>query len=217
MNPHPKSSNPTSNIQKSKIQQSKVRLSESDLINQLRNNDPAACKILVETHGKLVFNTALGLLQHRSDAEDMSQEVFAYAFQSMDTFRGEARLSTWLYRITVSKSLDLLKARKRLKRFGFLQSLFEPESAKLAIDPPHFQHPGVLLEKQEQAQILFLAIEKLSENQKTAFVLHKLEDLSYAEIAEVMQLSLASIESLLFRAKQNLRVYLGNWYEQNKF
>lgn len=192
-------------------------MSETDLIHQLRNNDPAACKTLVERHGDLVFNTALGLLQHHSDAEDMAQEVFAYAFQSADKFRGEAKISTWLYRITVSKSLDVLKARKRVKRFGFMQSLFEADGAKLAIDKPHFQHPGVLMERQEQAHILFLALEKLPENQKTAFVLHKLEDLSYTEIAEVMQMSLSSIESLLFRAKQNLRVYLCKWYEENRF
>lgn len=191
-------------------------MSESELINLLQNNDPTACKTLVERHGDLVFNTALGLLQHRSDAEDMAQEVFAYAFQSVGKFRGEAKISTWLYRITVSKSLDLLKARKRVKRFGFLQSIFEMDGAKLAVDKPHFQHPGVLMENQERAQILFLAIEKLPDNQKTAFVLHKLEDLSYAEIAEIMQLSLASIESLLFRARQNLRAHLGHWYEQNK-
>lgn len=191
-------------------------MSESELINLLQNNDPTACKTLVERHGDLVFNTALGLLQHRSDAEDMAQEVFAYAFQSVGKFRGEAKISTWLYRITVSKSLDVLKARKRVKRFGFLQSIFEKDGAKLAIDKPHFQHPGVLMENQERAQILFLAIEKLPDNQKTAFVLNKLEDLSYAEIAEIMELSLASIESLLFRARQNLRTLLGNWYEQNK-
>ena len=192
-------------------------MTEPELLNQLRIKDPLACKYLVEKYGNLVFNTALGLLQHRSDAEDMAQEVFAYAFQSAERFRGEAKISTWLYRITVSKSLDLLKAKKRVKRFGFLQSIFESEGAKLAVDRPHFQHPGVLMENQEQAQILFLAIEKLPDNQKTAFVLHKLEDLPYAEIAEVMALSLASVESLLFRAKQNLRQHLGNWYEQNRF
>ena len=192
-------------------------MTESALLTLLRNNDPAACQTLVEKHGALVFNTALGLLQHHSDAEDMAQEVFAYAFQSMGKFRGEAKISTWLYRITVSKSMDALKARKRIKRFGFLQSIFESEGAKLALDKPHFQHPGVLMENQEQAQILFLAIEKLPDSQKTAFVLHKLEDLSYAEIAEVMQISLASVESLQFRAKQNLRQYLGDWYAQNKF
>jgi RNA polymerase sigma-70 factor (ECF subfamily) len=71
------------------------------------------------------------------------------------------------------------------------------------------------LERQEQAQILFLAIEKLPEQQKTAFVLHKLEDQSYAEIAEIMQISLASVESLMFRARQNLKTHLGKWYQAN--
>ncbi len=192
-------------------------MTESELLNLLRKNDPVACKFFVEKHGNLVFNTALGLLQHRSDAEDMSQDVFAYAFQSVGKFRGEAKISTWLYRITVSKSLDALKAKKRVKRFGFLQSIFEGTGVKLAFDKPHFQHPGVLMENQEQAQILFLAIEKLPDKQKTAFVLHKLEDLPYAEIAEIMQMTLSSVESLLFRAKQNLRQHLGHWYEQNRF
>lgn len=192
-------------------------MTESELLNRLRTNDQAACKYLVEKYGNMVFNTALGLLQHRSDAEDMAQEVFAYAFQSVEKFRGAAKMSTWLYRITVSKSLDVLKAKRRVKRFGLLQSIFESEGAKLAVDQPHFQHPGILMENRERAQILFLAIEKLPDKQKTAFVLHKLEDLPYNEIAEVMELSLASVESLLFRAKQNLRQYLGNWYEQNRF
>ena len=192
-------------------------MKETELINLLQKSDPAACKLLVEKFGPLVFNTALGLLQHRSDAEDMAQEVFVYAFQSIGQFRGNARISTWLYRITLSKSLDVLKAKNRTKRFGFFQSIFQSDGASLEIDKPHFQHPGVLMENQERAQILFLAIEKLPDNQKTAFVLHKLEDLPYGEIAEVMQLSVSSVESLLFRAKQNLRHYLGHWYEQNRF
>jgi RNA polymerase sigma-70 factor (ECF subfamily) len=111
--------------------------------------------------------------------------------------------------------MDTLKARKRQKRFGFLQSIFSGEGVRLAVDKPHFQHPGILLERQEQAQILFLAIEKLPEQQKTAFVLHKLEDQSYAEIAEIMQISLASVESLMFRARQNLKTHLGKWYQAN--
>ena len=192
-------------------------MSETELVERLRHKDPAACKLLVDRYADQVFNTALGLLQHHSDAEDLTQEVFAYAFQFVGAFRMESKLSTWLYRITWSKSLDFLKAKKRQKRSGFLKSLFEPEGAKLAVDQAHFQHPGVLMENQERAKALFLAIEKLPEKQKTAFVLHKLEDLSYAEIAEVMELSLASVESLLFRAKQNLRQYLGKWYEQNRY
>ncbi len=87
---------------------------------------------------------------------------------------------------------------------------------RLTKDPPHFQHPGVLLENQERAAILFQALEKLPEKQKAAFVLHHLEALSYVEIAEVLQLSLSSVESLLFRAKQNLQRLLGDYYAKNK-
>ncbi len=167
-------------------------------------------------HGSLVFNTALGLLHNRGDAEDVAQEVFAKAFQSIGHFRGESRLSTWLYRITVTKSLELLRSRKRQKRFGFVVSLFEPTGGRLVVDVPHFEHPGVLAENRERAAVLFAALEKLPENQKSAFVLHKMEDLSYAEVAEVLQVTVASVESLMFRAKQNLRKILGDYYEKNE-
>lgn len=183
-------------------------------MNGLRDKDPAACRALVDLHGSLVFNTALSLLQNQSDAEDVAQEVFAQAFQSLGQYRGEAKLSTWLYRIAVTKSLEALRARKRKKRFGFLQNLFEPGTLHLKVDPPHFQHPGVLLENQERASILFQAIDRLPEKQKTAFVLHKLEDLPYGEIAQVMALSLSAVEALLFRARQNLQKMLGAYYEK---
>lgn len=191
-------------------------LSEAELIQQLRNDQPAACKALVALYGSMVFNTALGLLQHHADAEDIAQEVFAQAFQSIGQFRGDAKLSTWLYRIAVTKSLDFLRAKKRQKRFGFLRSIFEPGGIQLAVDPAHFQHPEVQMENRERAAILFQAIEKLPEKQKTAFILSKLEDLPYVEIAEVMQTTVASVESLLFRAKQNLQKLLGEYYEKNE-
>lgn len=73
---------------------------------------------------------------------------------------------------------------------------------------PDFNHPGVALEKKENAAKLFRAIAQLPENQKTAFTLHKLEDLSYHEISEVMQTTVPAVESLMHRAKQNLRKLL---------
>jgi len=79
-----------------------------------------------------------------------------------------------------------------------------------------FYHPGVKLENKERAAILFQSIEKLPINQRTAFTLHKLENLSYAELAEIMGVSMSSVESLMFRAKQNLRKFLGNYYDQNE-
>jgi RNA polymerase sigma-70 factor (ECF subfamily) len=79
-----------------------------------------------------------------------------------------------------------------------------------------FAHPGIILEDQERAKILFKAIAKLPKNQKTAFVLHKIEGQSYTEIAVIMKLSISAIESLMFRAKQNLQKTLSSYYEANE-
>src|SRR6185369_10676006 len=99
---------------------------------------------------------------------------------------------------------DLLRSRKSKKRFGFLQRLFG-EGNEPIYDPPDFHHPGVELDQKENASRLFKAIEQLPDNQKTAFILHKLEDLSYLEISDVMKTSVPAVESLMHRAKQNLR------------
>ena len=167
----------------------------------------------MDTHQRLVYNTSLGILQNTADAEDLSQEVFVQVFHSIKDFKGDCKLSTWLYRITVTKSLDFLRAKKRKKRFAFIQSLFGDESNEPLVEQITFVHPGVQLENKERAGILFKAIDKLPENQKTAFTLNKVEGLSYHEIAEVMQTSVSSVESLLFRAKGNLQKHLGEYYK----
>ncbi len=83
-------------------------------------------------------------------------------------------------------------------------------------DPPDFHHPGITLDNKERASVLFKAIEKLPENQKIAFNLHKIEGLSYQEVSEVMKLSLSSVESLLHRAKNNLKKNLEDYYGNYK-
>jgi RNA polymerase sigma-70 factor (ECF subfamily) len=92
--------------------------------------------------------------------------------------------------------------------------LFGPND-ELVHEPVDFQHPGVALDRKEQAALLFRMIDQLPENQKVAFTLHKSEELSYQEIADVMKLSVSAVESLLFRARQNLRKLLEKHYQQN--
>lgn len=175
----------------------------------------AAFRQLFEAQKNRVFNTALGLVQNREDAEDITQEVFVAAYDAFEQFRGEAQLSTWLYRITVNKSLDFIKAKKAKKRFAFIVSIFgEKGEDKPAVNQGHFEHPGVVLENKENAATLFKAIEQLPEQQKVAFTLAKLENLSYAEIAAIMQTSVSSVESLMFRAKQNLQKTLRDYYQK---
>jgi RNA polymerase sigma factor (sigma-70 family) len=189
-------------------------LNELELIQQLRAGDELAFKSLVENYQDLVYNTALGVVQNSEDAEDVAQEVFIQVFRSIDQFKGDARLSTWIYRITTTKALDHIRSRKRKKRFAFITSLFGAND-ELVHEPVDFQHPGVALDRKEQAALLFKMIDQLPENQKVAFTLHKTEELSYQEIAEVMQLSVSAVESLLFRARQNLRKLLEKHYQQN--
>jgi RNA polymerase sigma-70 factor (ECF subfamily) len=189
-------------------------LNELELIQQLRAGDELAFKSLVENYQDLVYNTALGVVQNSEDAEDVAQEVFIQVFRSIDQFKGDARLSTWIYRITTTKALDHIRSRKRKKRFAFITSLFGAND-ELIHDPVDFQHPGVALDRKEQAALLFRMIEQLPDNQKVAFTLHKTEELSYQEIADVMQLSVSAVESLLFRARQNLRKLLEKYYAQN--
>lgn len=180
---------------------------EQELIQRLRDGDELAFKQVVEDCQDMVFNTALSMVHDASDAEDVAQEVFIQVYRSIDQFKGDSRLSTWIYRITVTKSLDLIRSRKRKKRFAFVTSLFGPDNEVLH-DPVNFHHPGVALDQKEQAAILFRLIDQLPENQKTAFILLKTEELSYQEIAQVMELSVSAVESLLFRARQNLRKLL---------
>jgi RNA polymerase sigma-70 factor (ECF subfamily) len=189
-------------------------LNELELIQQLRQGDELAFKSLVTTYQDMVYNTALGIVQNSEDAEDVTQEVFIQVYRSIDQFKGDARLSTWMYRITTTKALDHIRSRRRKKRFAFITSLFGPND-ELVHDPVDFQHPGVALDRKEQAALLFRMIDQLPENQKVAFTLHKTEELSYQEIAEVMQLSVSAVESLLFRARQNLRKLLEKHYQQN--
>lgn len=188
-------------------------MNELELIQQLRAGDELAFKKLVETYQDMVFNTGLGIVQNSEDAEDVAQEVFVQVYRSIDQFKGDARLSTWIYRITTTKALDHIRSRKRKKRFAFITSLFG-NNEELLHEPVDFNHPGVALDRKEQAALLFRMIDQLPENQKIAFNLHKTEELSYQEIADVMQVSVSAVESLLFRARQNLRKLLEKHYSQ---
>jgi RNA polymerase sigma factor (sigma-70 family) len=189
-------------------------LNELELIQQLRAGDELAFKTLVAAYQDMVYNTALGIVQNTEDAEDVAQEVFIQVYRSIDQFKGDARLSTWMYRITTTKALDHIRSRKRKKRFAFITSLFGAND-ELLHEPVDFQHPGIILNRKEQAALLFRMIDQLPDNQKVAFQLHKAEELSYQEIAEVMGLSVSAVESLLFRARQNLRKLLEKYYQQN--
>jgi len=177
-------------------------LTEHELITLVQQKNENAFSELVALFRDKVFNTAIGLVQNDNDAEDIAQEVFIKVYRSIGDFKKEADLFTWIYRITVNRCLDHLRSKKRKKRFGMITSFFGGEKH---YEIETFNHPGVQLDKKQDAAILFEAMEKLPDNQRTAFVLNKMEGLSYQEIADILQTSPSAIDSLLQRAKQNLR------------
>ena len=159
----------------------------------------------------LVYNLALHYLQNTEDAEEITQDVFVKVHNSLVSFNQKSSLKTWIYRITINKSLDFIRHKKSTKRFFIFGKKSENEQELNNIST--FEHPGIALEKQEEASILFKVINELTENQKTAFILSKLDGLSNPEISEVMNLSISSVESLVFRAKVALKEKLSSKFE----
>ncbi|WP_340111535.1 RNA polymerase sigma factor [Maribellus mangrovi] len=190
-------------------------MSDHEIIEQLKQGNEQAFKRLVENYQKLVVNTCYGMLQIREDAEDVAQDVFIEVYRSVENFRADAKLSTWLYRIAVNRSLNHIRDNKKHRWFSSFDSDVKAENKKLLqVESSRTDQPEFELENQQRSIILHEAINSLPENQKVAFSLSKYEELSYQEIAEVMELSISSVESLLFRAKKNLQKKLYTCYKK---
>jgi len=154
------------------------------------------------------------MLAHRQEAEDLTQEVFLKAFQSLDQLRGESKVSTWLYRIALNRCLNHLR-RKRRERWLSLDFLFPTDEGDSTAQPAATEdNPREALQQRELETGVQAAIRSLPDAQRAALVLHVYERLSYAEIAVVMRCSVASVESRLHRAKQNLARRLASLWKQ---
>lgn len=189
---------------------------DSELVTAVKAGDESAFRFLVEKFRKKVISTSMGFLHSEADADDVAQEVFIEVFRSVEKFRSDSSLSTWIYRITVNKALNYLRQTNRKK----LISLFDYENTETAntkMEPVSDREscPDDGLRKSEQAAAISQAMNNLSSNQRTAFILSKYDDLSYREVAEIMNTSVPSVESLIFRAKQNLQKSLYRYYKKN--
>lgn len=187
--------------------------SDEVFIEELKQGKQSAFKALVDNYQQRVYNTCLGFVKNPEEADDLTQEVYIEIFRSILKFRMDSKLSTWIYRIAVTKSLESLRAKKRKKRFAVLRSLFYQDDSALEI--PDYEHPGVIAENKERSKIIFQAMEKLPESQRTAYTLHKVEGLSYEEISNIMKKSISSIEAIMHRAKSNLQKYLYDYYSSD--
>lgn len=190
-------------------------MSEAGIIQKLQEGDEKAFKQLVKKYQHLVVNTCFGLVHNTQDAEDIAQDVFIEVFHSINKFRADSKLSTWVYRIAVNRSLNFIRDNKRRKFAQSFEEILSPgkeKSVSFITEKP--AAPDTEFENSERAAILHKSIDGLPENQRIAFTLNKYEDLSYKEIAEVMETSVSSVESLIHRAKKNLQKKLYTCYKK---
>lgn len=181
--------------------------SEKEIIESIAARDEQAFAILYELYSDKIFNTSLSYTKSIEDAEEITQDVFLKIYKSASSFQGASSVSTWIYRIVVNTSLNYLKKKNR---FTFFKNSFTNTQS---ID---FEHPGVLLQNKENAVVLYKAMDCLPSNQKTAFILSFIEELPRQEVADIMETTLKAVESLLQRAKKNMRSELENIYPHRR-
>ena len=189
-------------------------MNDLELIDRLNSQDDLAFRELVEIYQSMVYKVCYNLLRNAEDAEDLAQEVFIEVFESINQFRNLSKISTWLYRIAINKSLNHLRKTKRKSMINSIERFFTGDNnTTLEIEDKTANNSPYSIEYAERSKILQSAIDSLPENQRIAFTLNKFDELSYLEITEVMGLTLASVESLIHRAKINLQKKLINYYK----
>ena len=187
-------------------------MEEQELINKLRKGDETAFRLLVEEYRNKVYSTALNILHNREEAEDAAQECFMQVYTGIQHFKGDSKLSTWIYRIVVYKSLEKLRKSKLNQKLLQWLPWWMPDEKKQST--AGFMNPGTSFENKEKASKLFKAIDALPANQKMAFVLVRMEGFKHEEAGEIMKLSIKAVESLLSRARENLKKKLESFYHQ---
>jgi RNA polymerase sigma-70 factor (ECF subfamily) len=182
---------------------------ERTLLRRLRDRDERAFRELIEDHRDRVYNITFRMLGNRAEAEDVAQEVFITVFKTIDTFREEAKFSTWLYRVTVNHCKNRLKYLARRHDRDRDEIDEGTHAANGAIGAQHPSPPDRALEGAQMEQLLQQAIAKLDEEQRLVVVLRDVEDLSIEEICEITGLPDGTVKSRLHRARLVLRKRLG--------
>jgi RNA polymerase sigma-70 factor, ECF subfamily len=184
---------------------------EREIVEGMRSGDDRAFERLVREYVGPLHAVALRLLQNPADADDAVQEAFLSAFRNFESFRGDARLGTWLHRIVVNAALGRLRRRKRRLEHGELVDLTEllPKFRENGY-PEQFHEPWVapaeeLAARAETREQVRQMIDKLPENYRTVLILRDIEELSTAETGELLELSPGTVKVRLHRARQALR------------
>lgn len=186
---------------------------ERKIVDKIRGGDHAAFKTLFNHHKRTVFNICCRIVCNEEEAEDLCQEVFVKVYQSIHKFQHHSQLSTWIYRIAVNNSLNHVRRKRLFRSIPLYSYFFDSEADRSLPESPELR-PDRLLEKKERDKIIASAVGTLTDKQKVALVLQKYEGFSCKEITEILDCSMAQVQSLLQRAKKNLYKRLQPYLEK---
>ena len=179
-------------------------MDEREIIEKVRQGDTQAFEVLVERYQTKVYNLALRMCGNEDDAFDLAQDAFIRAWKSLGSFQFESAFSTWLFRLTSNLCLDYLRAKKRRAAVSLTMSGEEDEQAQLDVPDPAMTPEEAVLASEDKA-ILMEAINSLSADYRQIITLRAINDLSYAEIAKVLQIQEGTVKSRLSRARAELK------------
>lgn len=187
-----------------------MSIRERLLVRRLRDRDEQAFRELMETYQDRVFSLLLRMIGRREEAEDIAQEVFITVFKSIDQFRGDAKLSTWLYRVAVNHCKNRVKylARRYDRATGELDEIAERAAAAQggeAVASGRIPAPDRVLEGVETERLVQRAIAELEEDHRLVVVLRDIEELPYEEICVITGLPEGTVKSRLHRARLALK------------
>lgn len=174
------------------------RMHDHALLKSAFGGDQRAAGVLVDANLDRIFGLALRLLQNNAEAEEVAQESFLRLWQRADSWRPDAKIGTWLYRVTYNMCIDRIRRRKWI----------EPGAPPEQIDPGESAFESILFSQQQQA--LELGMRELSDRQRAALGLVYFDELRNTDAAEIMGVSVKALESLLWRARKALRSALEN-------
>lgn len=188
---------------------SQLETSEASLIARCRAGEQAACEQLVAEHQTMVFQLGCHLLGDRDEAYDLSQEVFLRVFRTLDRFRADASLKTWIYRITINQASNRRRFWSRRHRSAQVSLDAHVEAHGELTEPSEASSPHRILASKQLAERLTLALDALPFDQRTVIILREVEGLAYDEIAQALDIAIGTVKSRLTRARQTLRARLG--------
>lgn len=180
--------------------------SVESLVRSARNGDRTAFKALYERYHQSVFHTAYRLRGDRMRAEDITQKVFVSIYKNLKSFESKSNFHTWCYRITVNACYDSMRKQERRSKYN--KGRVGPDSYESEMKSLKHAKPEEILNRKELSELVNEKLESLHKDLKTTFVLREFEQLSYMEIADVMNCSENTVASRLARARGQLAEYL---------